>query len=172
MVIRSILSAHRRVTVSFSGPSTFLSQTTAVLLLVAERHEFRESRIPYKCYNGIAYDLYGHASTRCTYCTTTDPSRTADATRLIELVRHRRRILVFVLTLAAGGYPWTVIPVERRDDYMAALEAGSTRQDIAPFAAFLGGLVQDGLDGRLELEDQQNDADNHTNIRQESQPPV
>ena len=52
------------------------------------------------------------------------------------------------LMLAAGGYPWTVIPVERRDDYMAALEAASTRQDIAPFAAFLGGLVQDGLEGR------------------------
>lgn len=52
------------------------------------------------------------------------------------------------LMLAAGGYPWTVIPVERRDDYMAALEAASTGQDIAPFAAFLGGLVQDGLEGR------------------------
>ena len=52
------------------------------------------------------------------------------------------------LMLAAAGYPWTVIPVERRDDYMAALEAASTRQDIAPFAAFLGGLVQDGLEGR------------------------
>jgi hypothetical protein len=32
--------------------------------------------------------------------------------------------------------------------YMAALEAASTRQDIAPFAALLGGLVQDGLRGR------------------------
>jgi Fic family protein len=52
------------------------------------------------------------------------------------------------LMLAAGGYPWTVIPVERRDDYMAALEAASIWQDIAPFAAFLGGLVQDGLEGR------------------------
>jgi hypothetical protein len=52
------------------------------------------------------------------------------------------------LMLAAGGYPWTVIPVEHCNDYMAALEAASTRQDIAPFAAFLGGLVQDGLEGR------------------------
>ena len=50
--------------------------------------------------------------------------------------------------LAAGGYPWTVIPVERRDDYMAALEAASTGQKIAPFAAFVGELVTDGLEGR------------------------
>jgi hypothetical protein len=35
-----------------------------------------------------------------------------------------------------------------RDDIFPAIEAASTRQDIAPFAAFLGGLVQDGLEGR------------------------
>jgi len=52
------------------------------------------------------------------------------------------------LTFATGGYPWTVIPVEQRNDYMTALEVASTRQDISPFAAFLGGLVQDGLAGR------------------------
>jgi hypothetical protein len=50
--------------------------------------------------------------------------------------------------LASGGYPWTVIPLERRDDYMAALEAASVRQDIAPFAAFVGGLVRDALAGK------------------------
>jgi len=50
--------------------------------------------------------------------------------------------------LASGGYPWTVIPLERRDDYMAALEAASAGQDIAPFAAFVGGLVQDVLAGK------------------------
>ncbi len=43
---------------------------------------------------------------------------------------------------AAGGYPWTVVPVEQRDAYMAALETASTRQDIRPFATFLGGLVK------------------------------
>ena len=43
--------------------------------------------------------------------------------------------------LASGGYPWTIIPVERRDDYMAALEAASVGQDIGPFAEFIGGLV-------------------------------
>lgn len=49
--------------------------------------------------------------------------------------------------LAAGGYPWTVIPVERRKDYMAALEAASSAQDIAPFADFLADLVESSLKG-------------------------
>ena len=47
--------------------------------------------------------------------------------------------------LAAGGYPWTVIPVERRDGYMAALEDASVRQDISPFADFLARLVPGAL---------------------------
>ena len=46
------------------------------------------------------------------------------------------------LMLTAAGYPWTVIPVERRDTYMAALEAASVGQDIGPFADFLAGLVE------------------------------
>ena len=45
------------------------------------------------------------------------------------------------LMFAAGGYPWTVIPVDRRDEYMTALEAASVGQDVAPFAEFLGGLA-------------------------------
>lgn len=49
--------------------------------------------------------------------------------------------------LASGGYPWTIIPVERRTDYMAALEAASVEQNIAIFARFLAGLVHDTLDG-------------------------
>ncbi|VAX11118.1 FIG00897050: hypothetical protein [hydrothermal vent metagenome] len=43
--------------------------------------------------------------------------------------------------LAAGGYPWTVIPVEQRNSYMAALEVASVRQDIGPFTCFLASLV-------------------------------
>ena len=42
--------------------------------------------------------------------------------------------------LAAGGYPWTVIPLEKRDNYMDALESGSVKQDIVPFAFFFGTL--------------------------------
>ena len=51
------------------------------------------------------------------------------------------------LMLAAGGYPWTVIPVERRNDYMAALERASVHGDIQPFSRFLGELVDQGLNG-------------------------
>ncbi len=43
--------------------------------------------------------------------------------------------------LAAGGWPWTIIPVEKRDPYMKALEHASTLQDIQPFAKFLAGLA-------------------------------
>jgi hypothetical protein len=57
------------------------------------------------------------------------------------------RFLMNVM-LAAGGYPWTVVPVQRRDAYMAALEEASVRQNIVPFTAFLGQLVRDGLEGR------------------------
>jgi hypothetical protein len=45
------------------------------------------------------------------------------------------------LMLASGGYPWTIIPLERRADYMAALESASVDQDIKPFSQFLAGLV-------------------------------
>ena len=57
------------------------------------------------------------------------------------------RFLMNVM-LAAAGYPWTVIPVERRNTYMAALEAASVNQDINAFAEFLGGLVKDRLEGK------------------------
>jgi hypothetical protein len=43
--------------------------------------------------------------------------------------------------MAAGGYPWTIIPVERRAEYMAALEAASVGRNIPPFAEFLASLV-------------------------------
>jgi len=43
--------------------------------------------------------------------------------------------------LASGGYPWTVIPVDKRAAYLTALEAASVEGDIAPFADFLAQCV-------------------------------
>jgi len=57
------------------------------------------------------------------------------------------RFLMNVM-LAAGGYPWTVVPLQRRDVYMAALERASVEQNIVPFTDFLARLVKDGLRGR------------------------
>jgi hypothetical protein len=45
------------------------------------------------------------------------------------------------LMFAAGGYDWTVVPVQQRAAYMAALEQASARQDIGPFTDFLASLV-------------------------------
>ena len=59
------------------------------------------------------------------------------------------RFLMNVM-LGAGGYPWTVVPVERRAAYMAALEEASVRHDIAPFADILGELVQAAIDGKQQ----------------------
>ncbi len=49
--------------------------------------------------------------------------------------------------LASGGYPWTIIPLEKRAKYMASLEQASVHQDIGQFTNFLGGLVEAGLAG-------------------------
>lgn len=50
--------------------------------------------------------------------------------------------------LASDGYPRTVIPVEERVVYMAALEEASVGQNIEPFTDFLAQLVQAGRKGR------------------------
>ncbi len=49
------------------------------------------------------------------------------------------RIGRFILNalLASGGYPWTVIRVENRKAYMAALENASVRHDIGDFTRFV-----------------------------------
>jgi fido (protein-threonine AMPylation protein) len=57
------------------------------------------------------------------------------------------RFLMNVM-LAGGGYPWTVIPVDQRDAYMASLEAASINENIVPFADFLAQLV----DGEMRRE--------------------
>jgi len=57
------------------------------------------------------------------------------------------RFLMNVM-LASGGYPWTIVPLEQRDDYMAALDSASVGQNIQSFAELMGPLVQDGLEGK------------------------
>ena len=51
------------------------------------------------------------------------------------------------LMLASGGYPWTIIPVGERVEYMQALESASVEQNIIPFTEFLGRIIQSQMDG-------------------------
>jgi Fic/DOC family len=44
--------------------------------------------------------------------------------------------------LASGGYPWTVIRVEDRDGYLAALDRASIDMKIEPFAKFIATRVR------------------------------
>ena len=44
--------------------------------------------------------------------------------------------------LASGGYNWTVVPVERRKEYMKALEKASVEGDISEFAKVIASLVK------------------------------
>jgi len=57
------------------------------------------------------------------------------------------RFLMNVM-LAGGGFPWTVIPVEERNTYMAALEEASVQQNIAPFTRLIARLVDARLMGK------------------------
>jgi fido (protein-threonine AMPylation protein) len=51
------------------------------------------------------------------------------------------------LMMAAGGYPWTVVPLSERQAYMTALEKASVGEDIVPFTDFLAKLVEKRLAG-------------------------
>ena len=44
--------------------------------------------------------------------------------------------------LASGGYPWTVIKVEDRNGYLAALDRASIEMKIEPFARFIAERVR------------------------------
>ncbi len=57
------------------------------------------------------------------------------------------RIARFLMNamLASGNYPWTVIKVEKRNVYMAALEKASIENDITDFAKFIGTQVVESM---------------------------
>jgi len=54
------------------------------------------------------------------------------------------RFLMNVM-LAAGGYPWLVIPIEKRGPYMETLEDASVGRNVVPFTKFLAGLIRRNL---------------------------
>ncbi len=49
------------------------------------------------------------------------------------------RIARFLMNamMASGGFPWTIIPFEKRDEYMTSLEKASAGNDITDFAKFI-----------------------------------
>lgn len=55
------------------------------------------------------------------------------------------RFLMNVM-LASGNYPWTVIKLEKCEQYMSALEKASVGNDITDFAKFIGEQVSNTLD--------------------------
>jgi Fic family protein len=57
------------------------------------------------------------------------------------------RFMINVM-LSSGGYPWTVIPVEKRAEYMTCLETASVTGDITLFGKFIAELVQLGMEGK------------------------
>ena len=48
--------------------------------------------------------------------------------------------------LASGEYPWTIIRLKRRDEYLAALEEASTNHNLSPFAK----LIRDEMDTKAD----------------------
>jgi Fic/DOC family len=53
--------------------------------------------------------------------------------------RLSRFIMNFMLT--TGGYPWTIVTVQSRKAYLAALEQASTYNNIEPFASLICNLI-------------------------------
>ena len=46
-----------------------------------------------------------------------------------------------MVMMASGVYPWAIVPVEKRADYMHALEAASADKNIVPFTKFIASLL-------------------------------
>ncbi len=60
--------------------------------------------------------------------------------KLIAIEPRLGRFLMNLM-LASGRYPWTIVPLERRSDYMATLESASVVGNIMPFASLLAELL-------------------------------
>jgi len=69
--------------------------------------------------------------------------------------RLGRFILNFMLT--TGGYVWTVVPVELRNAYMAALAQASSDRNIGPFAHLLAQLTTEQTAAPLDRSAQRKD---------------
>jgi hypothetical protein len=69
--------------------------------------------------------------------------------QLYPSIRRRQRACFLMnVMLASGGYPWTVIRVEDRQDYLDALDRASIDADINPFAAFIAQRVRWSVEQR------------------------
>ena len=57
------------------------------------------------------------------------------------------RLARFILNLmlSRGGWPWTIVTMKSRKQYMAALEEASVRKNIKPFTKVISDLVQQQL---------------------------
>ncbi len=60
----------------------------------------------------------------------------------MEIFNGRMGRFIMNLMMAAGGYPWTVVPVEKRNEYMQALEVASVQKNIIPLTKFIASLLQ------------------------------
>ena len=45
--------------------------------------------------------------------------------------------------LVTGGYGWTIVPLEQRKTYMAALEQASSYGNVHPLASFFADLFRE-----------------------------
>jgi hypothetical protein len=50
---------------------------------------------------------------------------------------------IFNAMLVTGGYVWTIVPLQQRRPYMAALEQASSYQNVKPLAKFFADLVRE-----------------------------
>lgn len=56
---------------------------------------------------------------------------------------------IFNAMLVTGGYVWTVVPLEQRKPYMAALEQASSYGNVKPLAQFFADLVREQTNSPL-----------------------